>query len=444
MSIVNVTDVQLMERDTTEIPEFVLNEPRTESAYGSYAITFNGHVVTREQQAFGLEFRCNGQLPVWIPLGLPRPDLADSYPDAPWLRSNGGFRAAVNSLPLPNDFTAQVYLVMRDKRRVPLAIVKGHHRSPPVHDSGVSPVMVTTLGRTGSTWVINLLSHHPEVVAYPAFKGEVRIATYWMDVMTALTNPASYLQAIRTQVAGSEWWLGKNRLFDEALDDEDTEAWFGRMHVEELVHFFKKRLDDFYLHLAERTSNTAPKYFAEKALPTLQLTLLRQLYPRLKEVFLVRDFRDMLTSILAFNRAKGVVSFGRENAASDEQYVRELLGRDVNRVLEGWLERKDTAHLLRYEDLVRDPYPTLQRLFAYLEIDPSEETVAQILTASEEKPSAGQQGHPTTSTPEESLQRWRRELTPELQAACDDAFGPALRAFGYETTAEQTVVSGGV
>ena len=438
MPTVSVSDVRFIERDQEAIPEFALSAPTGGAEHDSYALTLSGHVVTREAPAHGLEFRCREEAPVWIPNALPRPDVGQAYPDLPWAVSRSGFHAGVSVLPLPNEFTAELHLVTQDKRRIPLAEITGRHESPRISDSGVAPLMVTTLGRTGSTWVINLLSHHPDVVAYPAFKGEVRCATYWTDVLAALTSPASYLQGIRTQAAGNLWWLGNSRRFDEVLDDDDIETWLGKGQVEEMVRFYKQRLDDFYFHLAERTGRSTPRYFAEKALPSTKLTLLRQLYPGLKEVFLVRDFRDMLTSIFAFNRAKGFHSFGRELAQSDEQYVRKFLGPDVNRLLRGWRERSDRAHLLRYEDLVNEPRPTLRALFSYLELDSSEPMIDRILAASEERPSAQQQGHPTTATQAESLQRWRRELSPELQAACEEAFANALEGFGYELDPSRT------
>jgi hypothetical protein len=441
MPIVTVSDVRVLDLRRDVISEFVLSAPYPGTAIDSYAITFSGHVVTRDKVAHGLELRCKEQAPVWIPNALPRPDLGEAYPDFPWAATRSGFHAAVSVLPLPNEFSAELHLVTQEMERIPLAVITGRHESPPTSDSGMAPIMVTTLGRTGSTWVINLLSHHPDVVAYPAFKGEVRCATYWTDVMAALTSPASYLQGIRTQAAGNLWWLGNSRRFDEILDDHDIETWLGKGQVEEMVRFYKARLDEFYFHLAERTGRGTPRYFAEKALPSTQLAMLRHLYPGLKEVFLVRDFRDMLTSIFAFNRAKGFQSFGRELADSDEQYVRSFLGPDVDRLLRGWQERSDRAHLLRYEDLVNEPGPTLRALFSYLELDSSEPVIERILAASEERPSAQQQGHPTTATPADSLQRWRRDLSPELQAACDEAFSKALEGFGYELDSRRAAES---
>jgi hypothetical protein len=41
-------------------------------------------------------------------------------------------------------------------------------------------------------------------------------------------------------------------------------------------------------------------------------------------------------------------------------------------------------------------------------------------------------GHRTVPDPADSIGRWRTDLSPELQSACEEALGPALRSFGYE------------
>ena len=50
-----------------------------------------------------------------------------------------------------------------------------------------------------------------------------------------------------------------------------------------------------------------------------------ELYPHAKEVFLVRDFRDMALSILSFDERRGFAGFGRPEGATDEEYMRGVL-----------------------------------------------------------------------------------------------------------------------
>ena len=49
--------------------------------------------------------------------------------------------------------------------------------------------------------------------------------------------------------------------------------------------------------------------------PNYLPVLIRELYPRAKEIFLVRDFRDMARSIMAFDAKRGYAGFGRARTA---------------------------------------------------------------------------------------------------------------------------------
>jgi hypothetical protein len=186
-------------------------------------------------------------------------------------------------------------------------------------------------------------------------------------------------------------------------------------------------------------------------MPNTNLTMLRHLFPGLKEIFLVRDFRDMLCSIMAFNKAKGVVAFGRHLAESDEQYVREFLGPDVNQLFKAWRRRSASAHLLRYEDLAYDTSNTLSRVYDYLGIDRLEKSEVDEIVAtsiskgfaeSKAQESSNQRAHPTSATIADSLMRWQRDLDDELRSVCEAAFDKALQGFGYMTDREPDPRSG--
>ena len=90
--------------------------------------------------------------------------------------------------------------------------------------------------------------------------------------------------------------------------------------------------------------------------------LMWELYPSAKEIFLVRDFRDMACSILAFDRKRGFAGFGRpDGAATRSTCAMELreMALDLRKQLGH--DRRDRAHLVRYEDLVLRPIETVAR-----------------------------------------------------------------------------------
>ena len=65
---------------------------------------------------------------------------------------------------------------------------------------------------------------------------------------------------------------------------------------------------------------------------------MRELYPAARELFLVRDFRDMIASMRAYNARKGFGDFGRETAQSDAAWLADLR-RGVVALRDAWRER---------------------------------------------------------------------------------------------------------
>jgi len=163
--------------------------------------------------------------------------------------------------------------------------------------------------------------------------------------------------------------------------------------------------------------------------------LLSELYPEAREIVLVRDFRDLLSSVLAFNEKRGYQAFGREQRDSDADYIRSTLRRSAESLLNRWRSREQTAHLVRYEDLVLDPSGTLSQLLRYLDLDHSNRAVERTIERAQN--ASGTEHHRTVSDPAASIGRWRRDLSEELQLVCAEALDPVLGQFGYEPTADR-------
>jgi hypothetical protein len=210
------------------------------------------------------------------------------------------------------------------------------------------------------------------------------------------------------------------------LRDTAVVEWLGGDAVEAIAATCVERIDATYDRIVATTDTGDAALFAEKA--TLRAAgILRELYPDSKELFLVRDFRDMMSSILAFNAKRGAQGFGRASARSDADYVASLGGWATS-LVGAWERRRGGAHLVRYEDLATDPERTLAGVHEYLGVDagPAGGLVALL---AEEMPEL--RNHRTSDGPTASVGRWREDLPPDLAAACEDAFGKALAAFGY-------------
>jgi hypothetical protein len=138
----------------------------------------------------------------------------------------------------------------------------------------------------------------------------------------------------------------------------------------------------------------------------------------------------MVSSIIAFNEKRGAAGFGRGVVASDLEYVRSL-GAWAARLEHAYARRSDRAIVVRYEDLVLDPGPALRGLLEHVGVESSEPIVGRMVDALASG-LAELAEHRTAADPRDSIGRWQRDLGDELLGACDEAFGPALEAFGYE------------
>jgi hypothetical protein len=135
--------------------------------------------------------------------------------------------------------------------------------------------------------------------------------------------------------------------------------------------------------------------------------------------------------MFAFNAKRGFQGFRRGSADSDAEFIAENLGGSATALARAWESRSGRAHLVRYEDLIQRPAETVESLLGYLGLEASPAAVeAMLQTLTDRAPQS--EGHRTVADPAASIGRWRTDLNPELQQVCEQTFGPALRAFGYE------------
>jgi hypothetical protein len=428
-----ISDVDFLDPRDEALLSCWLDAPVAGTSTELFAINFDGWAVGRHAPVAELELSGSGVSSMRLPVGFPRPDLAERHPDVPWASRQSGFRIGASVLGIPTEFELLLSIVMRDGRKIPMATVRGRRGmlELPVDEHEIQPVVVTSIGRSGSSWTIELLGAHPEVLIYPPWRGEVKAASYWAEVFRVLAVPASYLQPVTSALQGQRWWLGEGRPFDDRPPDEETERFLGATQVPEVGRFCKGRIDAFCRHVATMQGKEGCRYYAEKSPPLRPsyARLLRELYPGMREILLVRDFRDVLCSVRAFNERLGQQFFGREQVATDEDYVRGFLASRAQMLVEIWNEISGVAYLLRYEDLVVEPEDTLRSLLSYLDLDRGDEVLQSMLAV----PSDHERSytHGTSASATDSIGRWRKELEPSLRDACEEAFGQALETFGY-------------
>jgi hypothetical protein len=287
--------------------------------------------------------------------------------------------------------------------------------------------MVNTIGRSGSTLLVTLLSSHPDVVAFSPFIKDARTSTYWTNVLQDLAEPQAFLAPFDPpDLEVQHWWLQGG---SGELGEDEVERWLGSEAVDSLAALCRGQIEAFYGHLA---GGERPSFFVEKYLPHQVVPdLLGEMYPGARELILVRDFRDILCSVIAFNRKRGWDAFGRTEGGDDAEYVRGALRQSALALSRRLRRGENPPHLVRYEDLVLDPEPTLAELFAQLGLDHGPELVEATVRRAQEA-TAAMDHHRTTSDPAASIGRWREDLPEEIAAVCNEELGELLAEFGYE------------
>lgn len=432
MALVEIDDVEIGAPQPGKIRAFNIDSPRI-GGRDVYDIEFAGWVLGDGQAVEEVELHQAGTVLRRAPLDQQRADVGRDYPDIP---NSGisGFRTWLSVVGLEPETTLQIRAKLADGSRVRLGSVSLRHA--PVQsgfEPTLQPIMLTTMGRAGTTWTMRLLSEHPEIVVHRWHPYELRTARYWWHMLKTLSEPRDPHhsgQADRFQT--NKLFVGYNPFYPEPIGvTPGLIEWMGKDYVEDLARFCQRNAEEAYKRIAAGQGQANVKYMAEKHRADNLPWLVWELYPKAKEIFLVRDFRDVFSSMLAYNKKFGRRAFGPEHLKTDEEFAHFLRNSTIKNLSRSWPKRQDRAHLIRYEDLIAQPEEVLRGVFTYLELDDSDSTIQGILErASADNPETRQ--HITSSNVSNSLGRWRTSLSPEMQEVANREFGDVLEQFGYE------------
>lgn len=338
------------------------------------------------------------------------------------------FFTRLGLLGLPPSVSVDLIAVHADGSRSPLWRVNATHEPLRPNENVVRhPLLLTSLGRTGTTWVMRVLGEHPEIVSPRRYPYETSVGRYWMHAAMVLSRPGDHLRSSDVDhFADNPFMIGHNPFYG---DEADVLAdWLGETYPLKVASFIRSAIDGYYNKLAKKEGREGAKFFAEKHLPNHLPRVARELYAETVEVVLVRDLRDVIASMLAFNAKRGYASFGREDVSSDVDFVRQVTA-DFVRLADIVRDRERSIHLIKYEDVIERPQPTWRALFAYLGIEDDASLVDRVLEEAARDDDLAD--HRTSASPRQSIGRWRSELSSEMVDICEAEGGSVLEAFGY-------------
>lgn len=436
MSLITVQELTYKKAYPEKLLGYAIDMPQTE--YDTYALGLHGWVLGKEQavktvivtDTLGREY-------ARMSLNTPRPDVASHYSDVPHAQQCG-FYGTVNLLGLPLDVVLRIEALLVPGIRLELATLKIQRSPMPVTGNTLlQPIIVNSIGRTGTTWLMRLLSEHPRVAAYRHYPFEGRIASYWIhNLLKTHEQEPTNVSAAPLYTINRDWMNLQLCRHSAGLQ------WFRKSYLEQLSAFCKQSIEQCFLALAvaeghafqsdNEAASPEPFYFAEKFGPGYMPGLLWELYSGAREIVLVRDFRDMHCSIKSFtDKRGGAEAFGVNSKDGESGFV-EHTAKRIEMLVKDWEQRKDKIYLLHYEDLILEPEKTLADLLSYLKLDNSPAVIQRLLKdASKDNNNSLMEGHRTSSDIKSSVGRWRKELSREQQNLLHDKFGEYLTLFGY-------------
>jgi len=431
MPAVEVTNVFQVPAAESGLLGGAIDRPRIGSSSDGHAFEIEGWALGAEKRVDAIEIINQDQVIQSFRLLVPRKDISALFPQSPW-GLGSGFVGLVSTLALEPEFRLLLAARFVDNSAAPLAVING--RCAPIRTEYVprfQPLVVTSGGRSGTTAMMNLLAHIRGVACERRYPLELRIAKYWLHLLTVIGSAADDRFSVnRAGFAHSPFAAGRNPFHDPA--ETSLRPWLESEHVLNAARFVQQQIDQAYTVLAtDPPEPTGPRYFAEKTIPDRFVWLLHRLYDEPREIFLVRDPRDVYCSVKAFDAKRGYKGFG---GSEDEGEVQVL-----HRMLEGtkefhatWEARRSTALLIKYEDLISNELGVVGTVCDYLSLGGGPNEPAEIVRRAEANQDYLSE-HRTTATLNESIGRWRIDLPAELRDECA-SFDDVLALFGYEPT----------
>jgi hypothetical protein len=434
---IQITRKEVYVKDEGGIFDVGLHEPILPLVQNSYNFRVAVSFVSKKYRADYVSFECDGKVihstKVTEVIGQPAEGLTTSKGRKFWVE------ATVPLAGLTGQF--RLYIVAHLETRAPeamrwicLASIFGAVSSGKLSfEPKLRPLLLTSGGRVGSSLVMSLLAAHPKIVTNGIFPHEMKCFLYWMRSAQVLSSCANHANSTdRFGFEQESYSIGFNPFFDHVSLPSPvrnrTWEWVQKEYVDSVWDFFARKADEFYCKLAEDQEKQGVLYFAEKASFGGILDFCHQLYPRLKEIILVRDPRDVYASIRAFNKRRAATDFGAERARDDFEHV-SLLALDMLVWTERYLRNQNEILLVRYEDLIQDYETELTRVFRFLELDADKEVITKVIADGLVPES--RTAHMTSHSVESSVGRWKKDLPPNLAEHCSRQFENALRTFGY-------------
>jgi hypothetical protein len=285
-----------------------------------------------------------------------------------------------------------------------------------VAESGdLRPILIRLLeGRVGSTLVMQLLGSSDQVWFDRVYPFENSYLTYFTRLVGRISAPRVAEANMVEFLYGDAIRVGPLPFAPEHLSLDDL----ARDGLRGVWRAFANGVG---------TATGRPvSWYAEKYWGDVSPVIVAGLDPVV--VDLVRDPRDIVASVRAFNAKTGRELFGRARARDDRVHLRRMVAGMSFRLQEFGAELPVTHLVIRYEDLVSDLAGQASRLEDVLGVRLDVASIAE---------ARGEMDHHVTSpSAEASVGRWARDLPAADVQAIERTLGDTMVALGYSLSSD--------
>jgi hypothetical protein len=425
MDLIEIDAVEMLDGVFDHLTGASVEAPVAGAASGEWWLRVSGWVLGRHEPVTAVDVVQQDVRVASAGVEIVRGDVAAAHPGAPGAE-HAGFSLRMGGVWLPRTFTLRLEAAFENGHRVPFAVIHGRREALAIStEEPLQSISVTALPRSGATLVMQMLAAHPQVAVASSYPYSGRPAAYWEHMVRVLSAPADRRESSDPDRFDADLhWIGSHPLNGPPLTDSaELSAWFGREYVQELAEFARSSTSALYARVAAAQGLRAPRYYAEKREPGPTARMTASLHPRGREILVVRDFRDMACSMLAFAHTQAGERRG------DAEFMLSLVPA-LARLVAYRHERGDAALVVRYEDLITEPAATLETILDHLELECERRRLKTIIQELEaETPEIV--AHRTSADTASSLARHANDLDADALAAAEASFAPALHTFGY-------------
>lgn len=271
-------------------------------------------------------------------------------------------------------------------------------------------------GRCGSTLMMQLLASARNLYVDDKYPYENRYLSFFDKAATIIGDNPNPTWTNDSLISEENNLLGPIPYFDTEIFDRE-------LLPDELRKRFINTLFDM-IRSYNKCNNNETIYYAEKATPQAIDNFNKVTY--CKNIFLIRDPRDIFISIREFNKKREHLGFGWKENQSETDFVRELCV-GFKKYLQHFseIEEDDRRFKVKYEDLIKNPIQETERLSDWLGCELNYNYVL------DNKLNISQ--HITTKNGDSSSYRWEKELSEELKSVFIENIGDELKLVGYRT-----------